>query len=328
MARVVVTGGTGFIGSHLVDALVARGDEVAVLGPRGAPEFPSPLWEKAEYVRGSVTSRADLERVITPGVDVVYHLAALVGVDKYLASPLDVIDVNFVGTRNVVDRSLEVGARVVYASTSEVFGKNPKAPWDEDADRVLGSTAAEQWVYSSSKGLAEHLVLGYVRERGLWASVVRYFNVYGPRQRPAFLISRSIHRALRGEPPVVYGRGDQRRSFAFVEDAVEATILAGSSPRAAGECFNVGDTEEVSIRAAVELIVELTGTVDGVASVDAGSRSGASHQGLHRNSPDTARIRSLLGWESSVGLRDGLARTVRWARENPRWLDRPEGASR
>jgi dTDP-alpha-D-glucuronic acid decarboxylase len=328
VARVVVTGGSGFVGSHLVDALVSRGDEVTVLGVRGAPEFPSPLWGRVEYVQGSVTSSADLERAVGPDTEAVYHLAALVGVDNCLASQLRVIDVNLLGTRNVAERALEVGAKLVHASTSEVFGKNPSAPWNEDADRVLGSTAADPWVYSSSKALAEHLVFGYARERGLRAAVVRYFNLYGPRQRPAFLISRSIHRALRGQAPLIYDRGEQKRSFTFVDDAVEATLLIGRDPRADGVGFNVGDEEEVSIRAAVEMVVELTGTVDGVSTVETTNRAGASHRGLDRHVPDTSRIRSLLGWKATTTLRDGLERTVRWARENPGWLDRPEDAFR
>ena len=327
MARVVVTGGSGFVGSHLVDALIARGDEVVVLGTREAPRPPSSLWEKAEYVRGSVASREDLERAIGPGTDTVYHLAALVGVDSCLDSQLRVVDTNLSGTGNVAERALEVGASLVHASTSEVIGKNPRAPWDEEADRVLGSTAESTWAYSSSKALAEHLVFGYIREKGLRAAIVRYFNLYGPRQRPAFLISRSIHRTLRGERPLVYDRGEQKRSFTFVGDAVEATLLVGESPEANGLCFNVGDEGEISIRAAVEMIVELTGTVDGITEMETTSRSGASHRGLDRNVPDTSRIRSLLGWRATTPLRDGLTKTVHWARENPWWLDGPESTS-
>lgn len=328
MARVVVTGGTGFVGSHLVDALVSRGDEVTVLGTRGAPESPPPLWEGVEYVQGSVMSPADLERAVGPDTETVYHLAAIVGVDDCMVSRLRVIDVNLLGTRNVAERALEVGAKLVHTSTSEIFGKNPSAPWGEDADRVLGPTSADPWVYSSSKALAEHLVFGYARERGLRASVVRYFNLYGPRQRPAFLIGRSIHRALRGQEPLVYDGGTQKRSFTFVGDAVEATLLIGRDPRADGAGFNVGDEEEVSLLAAAELVVELTGTVGGVSMVETTDRAGASHRGLDRHVPDTSRIRSLLGWKATTTLRDGLERTVRWARENPWWLERPEGAPR
>jgi len=139
--------------------------------------------------------------VVTPGVDVVYHLAAVVGVDQYLARPLDVIDINFSGHPDRPGAGRAGRCPGGRSSTSEVFGKNPAVPWAEDGDRVLGSTRADRWTYSTSKALAEHLIFGFVRQHGLAATIVRYFNVYGPRQRPAYVVSRSIHRALNGRPP-------------------------------------------------------------------------------------------------------------------------------
>ncbi|MFI7443477.1 NAD-dependent epimerase/dehydratase family protein [Nonomuraea indica] len=324
LASVVVTGGYGFVGSHLVERLRDRGDDVTVVdNDRPAPDHDL---SGVRRVAGDIRSPADLAEVITDGVDVVYHLAAVVGVDRYLRRPLDVVDTNLIGTRHVLEAADQAGVKVVFASTSEIFGRNPAVPWAEDADRVLGSTATDRWSYSSSKALAEHLIFAFIRQRGLRASIVRYFNLYGPRQRPAFLISRSLHRVLRGLPPVVYDDGEQTRSFTFVDDAVSATLAIGDSPKSDGECFNVGSSDEISIRSAVEALVELTGSELEIASLDTRRRYGDTYQDLSRRIPDTAKVRDLVGWRSTTGLRDGLRRTVDWARANPWWLERDESA--
>jgi UDP-glucose 4-epimerase len=261
-------------------------------------------------------------------VDVVYHLASVVGVDQYLARPLDVIDITLAGTRNVLDLALRAGASVVLASTSEVFGKNPQVPWAEDADRVLGPTTADRWTYSSSKALAEHITFAYARQHGLAATIVRYFNVYGPRQRPAFVISRSVHRALNGIPPVVYDGGAQTRCFTYIDDAVDGTLRAAAEPAAAGHAFNIGSMTETTVAQAVALVAELTGFGPAVTPVDTGEQLTASYQDLPRRIPDTAKARSMLGWQSDTSLRDGLAKTISWAAASPWWLALPDSGAR
>ncbi|MBN3933099.1 NAD-dependent epimerase/dehydratase family protein [Streptomyces verrucosisporus] len=322
MARVVVTGGCGFVGSHLVDELARRGHEVTVFDGGAPPPDREPS-SSVRYVTGDVRDAARLAEVVREGVDTVYHLAAVVGVDRYLDRPVDVIDINLLGTRNVLDLAARAGAKVVVASTSEVFGKNPAVPWREDDDRVLGSTAVDRWCYSTSKALGEHLAFAFARERGLKAAVVRYFNVYGPRQRPAFVVSRSVHRALNGRPPVVYDDGGQTRCFTFVRDAVDATIAVGTSEAAVGECFNVGSSTETTVVRLGALVAELTGTG---AAVPVGTRDrlGDRYQDLRRRVPDTAKIMRTLGWRCTTDLRDGLAETIAWARRNPWWLAQPD----
>jgi nucleoside-diphosphate-sugar epimerase len=324
MGRVVVTGGSGFVGSHLVERLAAEGNEIAVFD-QGEPPPGQPAGTVApRYVMGDIRDRARLAAAITPGVEVVYHLAAVVGVDRYLDQPLDVIDINLSGTRNVLDLAEQVGAKVVVASTSEVFGKNPAVPWSENDDRVLGSTATDRWSYSTSKALAEHLTFAFIRQRGLRATIVRYFNVYGPRQRPAFVISRTIHRALRGLPPVVYDAGEQTRCFTFVDDAVTATVTAGTSEKSDGECFNIGSSDETTVQRAVQLATELAGGERAVVPVDTQERFGERYQDLRRRIPDTTKAYEVLGWRSSTGLSEGVARTIEWARANPWWLEQED----
>ncbi|MGP3912336.1 NAD-dependent epimerase/dehydratase family protein [Nonomuraea sp. 10N515B] len=321
MARVVVTGGCGFLGSHLVDRLVRQGDQ-AVVFDRGTP---SPDQEvAATYVKGDICDIRHLADVITKEIDIVYHLAAIVGVDRYVDRPLDVVDVNLLGTRNVLELAERAGVKVVVASTSEVFGKNPQVPWSEESDRVLGSTSIERWGYSTSKALAEHLTYAFIRQHGLTATIVRYFNIYGPRQRPAFIVSRSIHRALRGLRPVVYDAGGQTRAFTFVDDVVEATVLAGTSSKADGEAFNVGHRTECTIQKIVDLVIELTGTAPDVIPVDTRGHYGDSYQDLLRRLPDSTKAGKVLGWRSETGLREGIQRTVTWARANQWWLDLPD----
>jgi dTDP-alpha-D-glucuronic acid decarboxylase len=325
MARVVVTGGCGFLGSHLVDELVRRGNEVIVFDGGSPPADQSPP-PSVRYVAGDILDVAQLGEVITEGVDTVYHMAAVVGVDRYLSSPIDVIDINLIGTRNVLELATSAGAKVVVASTSEVFGKNPAVPWREDDDRVLGSTAIDRWCYSSSKALAEHLTFAFVRGRGLKAAIVRYFNVYGPRQRPAFVVSRSVHRALHGEPPVVYDNGGQTRCFTFIDDAIDATITVGTSDAAVGECFNVGSSVETTVSQLSALIAELTEVGDAV-QIRTREHLGSTYQDLRRRVPQTSKIKKVLGWQASTELRDGLAKTIAWARENQWWLDQSDSGA-
>jgi nucleoside-diphosphate-sugar epimerase len=326
MACVVVTGGSGFVGSRLVRRLVAGGNDVVVFD--GAAEARGLDGVDAVLVPGDVRDADRLAGVIKRGVDTVYHLAAVVGVDQYLARPLDVIDVNFTGTRNVLDLATRAGARVVVASTSEVFGKNPAVPWSEDADRVLGPTSADRWSYSTSKALAEHLTLAYGRQHGLAATIVRYFNAYGPGQRPAYIVSRSVHRALNGRPLVVYDGGEQTRCFTYVDDVVEGTLRAAADQAAIGEAFNLGGTVETTVRDVVDLISELSGFGGEVEPVDTAERLSAGYQDLARRIPDTRKAAALLGWTATTPLREGIARTIGWARDNPWWLKLPDsGAS-
>jgi UDP-glucose 4-epimerase len=326
-SRVVVTGGCGFIGSHLVEQLIARGDEVTIFDGVEPPEHQAMARTHARLVRGDIVDRRALAGALSQRVDVVYHLAAVVGVDQYLARPLDVIDINVTGTRNVLELATDAGARVVVASTSEVFGRNPAVPWLEDDDRVLGPTSADRWTYSSSKALAEHLTFAFARQRGLEATIVRYFNAYGPRQRPGFVVSRSVHRALNGQPLVVYDDGKQTRCFTYVADAIEGTLLAASSQAATGQAFNIGSMVETTIGEVVELVAELTGADVEITSVDTSAKLGRSYQDLQRRIPDNNKARTLLGWTCGTSLRDGLMRTIEWARENQWWLTQPDSGA-
>lgn len=322
--RAVVTGGNGFIGSHLVRRLVERGDRVTVFdGTRpGRPIGGG----RVRYVEGDIRDMDAIMAVIDADVDVVYHLAAVVGVDQYLARPLDVIDINVIGTRNVLEAAHRAGAKLVLASTSEVFGKNPAVPWREDGDRVLGSTASNRWAYSSGKAVTEHLTFAFVRQHGLDATIVRYFNAYGPGQRPAYIVSRSIHRALNGRSMVVYDEGTQTRCFTYVDDAVAGTILAATHPDSRGEAFNIGSMVETSVGEVVRLIAELTGARTEVVDVDTDEKL-ASYEDLPRRMPDNSKARRFLGWECRTSLRDGLAATIEWARRNDWWLRLPDSGA-
>lgn len=327
MTRAVVTGGCGFIGSHLTEALVSRGDDVTVFDTAPPPDHLSMVRDHARHVTGDIREPESVARAITADVDVVYHLASVVGVDQYLARPLDVVDINLTGTRNVLDLARRADATVVLASTSEVFGKNPRVPWAEDADRVLGPTTTDRWTYSASKALAEHLTFAFARQHGLAATIVRYFNVYGPRQRPGFVISRSVHRALNGIPPVVYDGGTQTRCFTYIDDAVDGTVRAAASPAAIGQVFNIGSTAETTMAEAIGLIAELTGFGPAITPVNTSEQLNASYEDLPRRVPDTAKARAVLGWTCDTPLRPGLAKTIGWAIDSPWWLALPDSSA-
>jgi UDP-glucose 4-epimerase len=274
-------------------------------------------------VQGDVTDLAALGQALTPGVDTVFHLAAVVGVKNYLNDPLRVLDVNVIGTRNVLELSQRHGTRVVFASTSEVFGKNPNPPFAEDDDRVLGSTRTARWSYSTSKAMAEHLVFAMHSAYGLPVTVVRYFNVYGPRQAPIFVVSQSIHRILNGRAPLLYDSGDQTRCFTYVDDAVAGTLLAADSDAAIGAAFNIGSMTETSMRDVVDLAIKVADvdTVSSAEAVDTETRFGGRYEDIPRRIPDSTKAQRELGWRLRITVEEGIRRTVEWARANPWYLD-------
>ena len=333
MSNVVVTGGYGFIGSHLVSALLDRGDTVTVFDFAKNTRDTSIDFDRHpnfRFVQGDVTDIGSFSQALISGVDTVFHLAAIVGVKNYMDDPLRVLDVNVIGTRNVLELSRQHGTRVVFASTSEVFGKNPNPPFAEDDDRVLGSTKTARWSYSTSKAMAEHLVFAMHSAYELPVTVVRYFNVYGPRQAPIFVVSQSVHRILNGHRPYLFDTGDQTRCFTYVDDAVAGTLLAAESNAAIGEAFNIGSMTETSMREVVDLAIK-TADVDSVSeaeAVDTAERYGGRYEDIPRRIPDSTKAQRELGWRLTVDVSEGIRRTIDWARANPWYLKESAGPPR
>lgn len=326
MANVVVTGGYGFIGSHLVTRLLQRGDTVTVFDIAKNTHDTSIDFEghaNFRFVRGDVTDYAALERVLTADVDLVFHLSAMVGIKNYVEDPLKVLDVNVIGTRHVLELSRHNGIRVLFSSTSEIFGKNPHPPFKEDDDRVLGSTRTARWSYSTSKAMAEHLCFAMYSTYDLPVVVVRYFNVYGPRQNPIFVVSQSVQRVLNGLPPYLYDSGDQTRCFTYVDDAITGTLLAAESVAAVGQAFNIGSMDESSIRDVVDKIIRYAGAEAEIKPelVDTAAKYGKRYEDIPRRIPDSSKAQAELGWSLQVDVDEGIRRTVAWARANPWYLE-------
>ncbi len=328
--KILVTGGGGFLGSHLSDALLDRGDEVFVLEPGGTTKVRHLIGHpRFRVVRDSVLSLDILDSLIAQ-VDLVFHHAAVVGVEHYVGDPYEVLNVNVNGTQNVLKAAFKYGRKVVLASTSEVYGRNPKIPWREDDDRVLGSTRIDRWCYSTSKATAEHLCFAY-RKMGLPVTIVRYFNIYGPRLDKldaGRIITIFMGQLLRGEPLTVIGDGLQTRCFTWVGDAIRATIQAGVAPGTEGGIFNIGTDVETSILELAKLMIEIGGGNSTIRFVDQREVYGESYEDIPRRVPDATRMREILGITAETPLREGLARTIESFRDEvaPRGVARAAGA--
>jgi UDP-glucose 4-epimerase len=315
--RALVTGGAGFIGSHLVDALLGRGCEVVVMDDLSTGQLSNlqHLHDDAnlQFVEGTVLSSEAVARAMH-SCDIVYHLAAVVGVTRVVSDPLRCLLVNARGTEIVVETAASLGCKVVVASSSEVYGKSVALPLAEDGDVVLGPSTVARWSYAVAKGLGEHLALAYAA-KGLCAVVVRYFNAYGPRltlKGYANVIGRFLTQARRGEPLTVYGDGSQTRSFTYVADTVRATVLAAERPEAEGEIINIGNAEEVSVLDLAELVRQAIRSASRIVFVPMAEVYGPNFEEPLRRLPDTAKAERILGFRASVPLADGLRRTATW----------------
>ena len=313
--NVLVTGGAGFIGSHLTASLVAEGHDVTVLDNLSTGNLSNltPVSTAITFVEGDILDE-DLVESQVRRANLVYHLAAAVGVGNIMANPLQSIITNTTGTEHVLRACHRHSVRVVVASTSEIYGKTPKLPMGEDDDRILGSTAISRWSYSTAKALDEHLALAYATE-GLQVSIVRYFNSYGPHldeKGYGSVIANFIRQARAGEPLTVHGDGLQQRCFTFVADTVRGTILAGTRTEALGSVFNVGSNFEISIADLARLIIDKTGSTSHITNVSYEQRYGTSFEDTRRRVPSLDRARTVLGYAPTIDLAEGLDRTLAW----------------
>ena len=318
-----MTGGAGFIGSHLTEALLQEGHEVVVLD-----DLSTGRAENLERVQGhprltvtvgSVTDEL-LVRKLVVGADVVYHLAAAVGVRLILEEPVRTIETNIMGAEMVLRAAAHAGTRVILASTSEIYGKNNRVPLSEDSDRVLGSTTKSRWSYACSKAIDEFLALAYHRQHDLPVVILRYFNTVGPRQtgRYGMVVPRFVRQALDGEPITVYGDGRQSRCFTDVADAVRATITLSQHPQAAGQVFNVGSTQEVTIGELAVRVRQLTDSRSPTVYVPYDKAYQPGFEDLRRRVPDISKAAEFVGYRPEISLDETLRRVIEHLRSTGR----------
>ena len=318
--KALITGGCGFIGSHLAEALLARGDAVTVVDDLSTGRFSNieSLVGRPgfQFAIETITNETVMDRLVSE-CDIIYHLAAAVGVELIVTDPVRVIETNI----KACDAVMRIGARyrkkVILASSSEVYGKSEQVPFREDADRVVGPTTRSRWSYACSKAMDEFLALAYAKQFSLPVVVVRLFNTVGPRQtgRYGMVVPRFVAQALRGEPITVYGDGQQTRCFCHVSDVVRAIIGLADEPVAEGEVFNVGSTEEVTIEALARRTVALAGSSSPIVLVPYDQAYESGFEDMRRCVPDTAKIRSVIGWEPRTGLDGILQSVIAYARE-------------
>lgn len=317
-----MTGGAGYIGSHLVDSLIRDNHEVVVIDnfSTGKHENIAHVLEHASFkIYEDTILNAELLDMIIPEVDGVYHLAAAVGVKNIVDKPLEGMIINVDGTHRVLESASKYDVKVLIASSSEVYGMSARVPLKEDDIRWLGPTNIPRWSYAVSKSLDEHLALAYRMERGLKCAIVRYFNSYGPRideKGYGSVIARFITQTFENQPLTIYGTGEQTRSFTFIDDTVKGTRAAFENPLGEGYVFNIGNQDEVTINELADLVEQTVGVNVGRKRVSFKEVFGENFQETPRRQPDTTIAKKILGFEARTSLKEGLVETVEWARQN------------
>jgi UDP-glucose 4-epimerase len=318
--RILVTGGAGYIGSNLVDALLSKGHSVSVVDNLSTGRISNIQHllghERFCFVNDTILNDELMDRLITD-VDQVYHLAAVAGVKHVVDNPLQGIRTNIAGTELVLDKARRHWKRTVIASSSEVYGKSPNLPWSEEDDCLLGPTTVRRWSYALSKSVDEHCALAHARD-GFPVSVVRYFNSYGPRMNPngyGSVVARFVSQAISGQPITVYGDGNQTRCFTYIADTVRGTMLAGTVPEGIGKVFNIGANWETTTTALAELVRDLVGSDSDIVNVPYQRVFGERFEDTRHRVPDIRRAAEILGFRAETPLKDGLEATIAWFRQ-------------
>lgn len=313
---VLVTGGAGFIGSHLVERLLGDDHRVVVIDDlsTGCVENLAAVAHHPELciINGSTTRRHLVDDLVA-GADAVFHLAAVVGVRRVLDDPVAAHETNVIGGANVVMSCAEQSRRLLITSSSEIYGRNADVPWREDADRVLGPTAAPRWSYANAKAGEEMLALMHHRRSALPVVIARLFNVVGPRQvgDHGMVLPRFVEAATRGEPLLVHGDGSQTRCFTGVDDVITALVALMNEPAARGLSVNVGSTEEISIAELARRVIHVTGSRSTIELVPYAEAFDTEFEDTHRRVPDSRLVEQLIGWKPRAGIDELIGWVVR-----------------
>lgn len=313
--RALITGGAGFIGCHLAEALLDAGHQALVIDDLSTGSIDNIAHLKGregfEYCIDSITNEPLLAELVDRS-DMVFHLAAAVGVKLIVEQPVHTIETNVHGTEVVLKHANKKKKLVLIASTSEVYGKNVNVPFKEDADLVLGPTPKHRWAYACSKAIDEFLALAYWKEKELPVIIVRFFNTVGPRQTGQYgmVVPTFVRQALAGQPITVFGDGTQSRSFTYVGDVVEALISLVAEPRAIGQVFNIGNGTEITMRALAEKVKTLTHSRSEIVTIPYDKAYEAGFEDMPRRVPDITKIHALIGYEPKVQLDEILAKVI------------------
>ena len=303
--RYLVTGGAGFIGSHLTQALINLGNQVTVVDnlSTGNLQNLSEVKEEIRYIRGNVLEKDSIEKLVSE-CDYVVHLAAALGVLNIVNNPLSSLKTNLQGTEIILELADKYQKPVLIASTSEIYGKNDKVPLNEEDDRIIGHPLKSRWSYSEAKAVDESLAYFYYLENKLPIRIVRFFNTVGPRQvgHYGMVVPRFVSAALKNEPLSVYGSGDQIRCFCHVTDAVKALLLVMDSDKAVGQVFNVGNNSQISIMELAKKVIEITGSKSSIEKIAYEKAYPEGFEDMQRRVPDISKIKQVLGWEPKINL--------------------------
>jgi UDP-glucose 4-epimerase len=303
--RILLTGGAGFIGSHLADHYVTKGDQVTILDnfSTGSQENIAHLAGKVTTVEGDIRS-AELVEKLTKDADLVLHMAAALGVNTILESPLESMSTNITGSEVVLNASAKFNKRIIIASTSEIYGKNPKQPLNETDDRVVGAPQKIRWTYSDAKAIEEAMAFALHQEKKLPVTTVRLFNTVGPRQsgRYGMVVPRFVQAVLKNETLTIYGDGTQSRVFCHVDDAVQAIATIAATNATIGEVFNVGGSGEITIKALAEKVISTTKSQSVITYTPYSDAYPAGFEDIQRRVPDISKIKQAIGWAPTKDL--------------------------